>query len=74
MSYFYFTELCKVDPSLKSRNDLDFSSINTLLHIMQHKILDVGYLERMSHDFDWNYQEVLVTQVIETLITLIPCI
>lgn len=64
MSYYYFTELCKVDPSLKSRNDLDFSSISSLLNIMQHKILDVSFLERMSNDFDWNYQEVLVTQVI----------
>lgn len=64
MSYFYFTELCKVDPSLKSRSDLEFSSISSLLNLMQNKVLDVSFLERMSNDLNWNYQEVLVTQVI----------
>lgn len=67
MSYYYYTELCKIDPSLKIRNDLDFSSISSLLHIMENKVLDVSFLERMSNDFDWNYQEVLVTQVITDL-------
>lgn len=57
-------ELCKMDPSLKIRTDLEFNSPKQLFKDLQMKIIEIGLLERMSIEFDWKYDHVLVTQVI----------
>lgn len=67
MTYVYYTELCKTDASLKARVDLDFSSIGTLMRDLANKRLDVDLLQRMSADFDWDYQQVLVKQILIVL-------
>lgn len=62
--YFYFTELCKTDPSLKLRTEFDFNSPKQLFKDLQVKIIEVSLLERMSSEFQWKYDHLLVTQVI----------
>lgn len=53
-----------MDPSLKIRTDLEFNSPKQLFKDLQMKIIEIGLLERMSIEFDWKYDHVLVTQVI----------
>lgn len=67
MKYVYYTELSKSDPSLKARDDLDFTSITSLMRDLTNKRLDVDLLQRMSADFGWDYQHVLVKQILIVL-------
>lgn len=67
MKHFYYTELCKADSSLKSKNQIEFVSYSQLIKELGNKMLDVGLLEKMSADFSWDYQKVLITQVIAKL-------
>lgn len=60
MKYFYYTELVKHDSALKCK---EFISISMLMKELKNKVLDVSLLKRMSYDFDWDYQQVLVSQV-----------
>ncbi|XP_055841706.1 uncharacterized protein LOC129908902 [Episyrphus balteatus] len=64
---FYFTELCKQDSSLKTKPDIDIVSMGQLMKELRNKMLDVRLLERLSKDFGWDYQQVLVSQVIAVL-------
>lgn len=67
MKHFYYTELCKADSSLKSKSEIEFVSYSQLIKELGNKMLDVGLLEKMSTDFSWDYQKVLITQVIAKL-------
>lgn len=67
MKHFYYTELCKADSSLKSKSEIEFVSYSQLVKELGNKMLDVGLLEKMSSDFNWDYQKVLITQVIAKL-------
>lgn len=64
---FYFTELCKQDSSLKTKSDIEIVSMGQLMKELRNKMLDVRLLERLSKDFGWDYQQVLVSQVIAVL-------
>lgn len=57
-------ELCQVDPSLKANLDFNIISYEQLFRDLKHKIVDVRLLEKISKDFYWNFQKVLVHQVI----------
>lgn len=67
MKHFYYTELCKADSSLKSRSEIEFVSYSQLIKELGNKMLDVSLLDKMSADFNWDYQKVLITQVIAKL-------
>lgn len=67
MKHFYYTELCKADSSLKSRSEIEFVSYSQLIKELGNKMLDVSLLEKVSADFNWDYQKVLITQVIAKL-------
>lgn len=71
MKYFYYTEFCKVDSQLKIRtiNDfnMEFQSVGHILSELKNKILDVGILKKLCKDFNWNFQQVLITQIITIL-------
>jgi kinetochore-associated protein 1 len=66
IKYFYYTELCKIDSSLKNKN-MECTSIQILLKELRNKILDVSLLKKLSEDFNWDYQYILVTQVVTLL-------
>lgn len=56
-------EFCKQDPSIKGKFNADIDSIEQLLKEFHNKQLDVSLLERMSVDFNLDYQKMLITQV-----------
>lgn len=56
-------EFCKQDPSIKGKFNAEIDSIEQLLKEFHNKQLDVHLLERMSRDFQLDYQKMLVTQV-----------
>ncbi|KAL1404037.1 hypothetical protein pipiens_019096, partial [Culex pipiens pipiens] len=67
MRFNFFYELCKLDPSLKSKKSLAFHNIADLTKEMKSKVLSVDLLRKMSENFSWDYQQVLVSQVVTIL-------
>lgn len=53
-------QLRQLDPSLKDDFQIKFPDLFTSL---SQKIFDIQLLDRMSRDFGWNYQKVLIAQV-----------
>lgn len=62
IKYSYYLQLRQIDPSIK--DDLKIIELDSLFENLNKKILDIQLLERMSKDLDWNFQEVLIKQVI----------
>lgn len=60
LKYKYYIQLRQLDPSIKDDFQITFPELFTSLN---QKMFDIQLLERMSRDFEWNYQKVLVTQV-----------
>ncbi|XP_011293281.1 uncharacterized protein LOC101899752 [Musca domestica] len=67
IKHFYYMEFCKQDPSIKGKFNADIDSIEQLLKEFHNKQLDVSLLERMSADFNLDYQKMLIAQVISIL-------
>lgn len=63
LKYFYYMELCQIDPSLRTDTNFDIISYEQLFADLKTKIIDVKLLEKISKDFFWNFQKVLVHQV-----------
>ena len=64
IKHYYYLEFCKQDPSIKGKFNAEIDGIEQLLKEFHHKQLDVHLLERMSRDFELDYQKMLVTQVL----------
>lgn len=62
LKYKYYMQLRQLDPSIKDDFQISFPELFTSLN---QKMFDIQLLERMSRDFEWNFQKVLVTQVNE---------
>lgn len=60
LKYKYLMQLRQMDPSLKDDFEIKFPDFFT---IMNQKMFDIQLLERMSRDFEWSYQKVLIAQV-----------
>ncbi|XP_055536663.1 uncharacterized protein LOC129725174 [Wyeomyia smithii] len=67
MHFKFFYELCKLDPSLKTKKTLSFHNIVDLTKEMKSKVLSIELLRKMSENFSWDYQQVLVSQIITIL-------
>uniref|UniRef100_A0A1I8Q641 Uncharacterized protein n=1 Tax=Stomoxys calcitrans TaxID=35570 RepID=A0A1I8Q641_STOCA len=67
IKHFYYLEFCKQDPSIKGKFNADIDPIEHLLKEFHNKQLDVKLLERMSADFNLDYQKMLIAQVISIL-------
>uniref|UniRef100_A0A182WD88 Uncharacterized protein n=1 Tax=Anopheles minimus TaxID=112268 RepID=A0A182WD88_9DIPT len=67
LRYTLFYELCKVDPSLKSKKSFIFHSQSDLMKELKHKVISVELLHKLSDAFGWDYQQMLVSQVITLL-------
>uniref|UniRef100_A0A182QZ07 Uncharacterized protein n=1 Tax=Anopheles farauti TaxID=69004 RepID=A0A182QZ07_9DIPT len=64
LRYTLFYELCKLDPSLKAKKSFIFHSQADLLKELKHKVINVELLRKMSDAFSWDYQQMLVSQVV----------
>lgn len=60
LKYKYLMQLRQMDPSLKDDFEITFPGFFTS---MNQKIFDIQLLERMSRDFEWSFQKVLIAQV-----------
>lgn len=60
-------QLRQLDPGLK--DDFEINSFAEMFRDLNNKILDTMFLGRMSADFDWNYQKVLIAQITTILRT-----
>lgn len=60
LKYKYYMQLRQLDPSIKDDFQISFPELFTS---MNQKTFDIQLLERMSKDFEWNFQKVLVTQI-----------
>ncbi|KAG4074366.1 hypothetical protein HA402_008775 [Bradysia odoriphaga] len=65
--YQYYKELCKHDPSIQPQTNVDFQCFDKVLNALQNKVISVSLLKEMSQAFKWNYQKVLVTQILTIL-------
>lgn len=59
---YYATELCKRDTSMTIR-DCNFLSPVQFLAELRNKLIDVELIHRLSIDLNWDYQDVLITQI-----------
>lgn len=69
LKYKYLMQLRQMDPSLKDDFEITFPGFFTS---MNQKIFDIQLLERMSRDFEWSYQKVLIAQVKKTPTDFFP--
>ncbi|XP_068156013.1 kinetochore-associated protein 1 [Drosophila tropicalis] len=67
LKLYYYLEFCKQDPSIKGKFNADTDNIEQLLKEFHNKQLDVQLLERMSRDFGFDYQKILITQIMSIL-------
>lgn len=67
LKYKYYMILHQMDPSLKDDFDIN---LTTLFTSTSQKIFDIQLLERMSRDFEWSYQKVLIAQIASILSSL----
>ena len=69
MLYQYHQELFLIDSSLKYKQNLDFSSssMQTLLVDIKGNILSIKMIQKMSNEFDWNYEESISYQILAYL-------
>lgn len=65
LKYDYYLQLRQLDPTVK--DTLEITDPITLFDSLTKKVLDVEFLQRMSKDLEWNYQEVLIHQMFTIL-------
>uniref|UniRef100_A0A1B0GE99 Uncharacterized protein n=1 Tax=Glossina morsitans morsitans TaxID=37546 RepID=A0A1B0GE99_GLOMM len=63
IKHYYYMEFCKQDSTLNHKFNAEIDSIEMLLKEVHNKQVDVQLLERVSRDFDLDYQKLLVTQI-----------
>ena len=59
----YYSEICKLYPSLKPGANLDHIGISDFLKDLEKQQLSVDLIKKLSKDFGWNYQKVLIKQL-----------
>jgi kinetochore-associated protein 1 len=63
LKLYYYSELCKYHPTLRSTANLDTIGISDFLKDLENRDLPVELLKKLSKDFGWNYQKSLVKQI-----------
>ncbi|XP_058129064.1 kinetochore-associated protein 1 [Anopheles ziemanni] len=64
LRYTLFHELCKLDPALKTKKAFVFHSQADLMKELTHKLIGVELLRKMSDAFSWDYQQMVVSQIV----------
>ncbi|XP_016949058.1 uncharacterized protein LOC108023885 [Drosophila biarmipes] len=67
LKLYYYLEFCQQDPRIKGKFNADMDNVEDLLKEFHNKQLDVQLLERMSKDFGFDYQKILITQILSIL-------
>lgn len=60
-------QLSQIDTSLKTDSTFEIVSYEQVFRDLRCKIIDVQLLEKMSKDFQWNFQKVLICQIVTIL-------
>ena len=63
LKYFYYGELCKLDPSYKDLRNLDTAQLQEMIKELRVYSLDVDLLKKLSNDFSWDFQQLLLSQI-----------
>lgn len=63
LKFYYYSELCKYDPSLRFKSNFDNLKINDLLKDLENRQLNVELVKKLSKDFSWDYQKALIQQI-----------
>ena len=52
-----------MDPVYKNRYNLDTTNLTDLIKDLRKYSLEVDMLKKMAHDFNWDFQQVLMAQI-----------
>lgn len=63
LKFYYYSELCKYDQSLRFKTNFDTMSMNDLLKDLENRSLNVELVKKLSSDFGWDYQKALIHQI-----------
>ncbi|CRL07888.1 CLUMA_CG021025, isoform A [Clunio marinus] len=63
LKFYYYSELCKYDPNLRFKTNFDSFDINELLQYLENHVLNIELVKKLTKDFGWDYQKVLVQQI-----------
>lgn len=63
LKFYYYSELCKYDSSLRFQSNFDSMDISDLLKDLENRQLSVELVKKLSKDFGWDYQRALVQQI-----------
>lgn len=63
LKFYYYSELCKYDPSICFKTNFDTMSISDLLKDLENRPLSVELVKKLSSDFGWDYQKALIKQI-----------
>lgn len=63
LKFYYYSELCKYDQSLRFKTNFDNISISELLKDLENRQLSVELVKKLTKDFGWDYQKALVQQI-----------
>lgn len=63
LKFYYYSELCKYDQSLRFKTNFDSMDISDLLKDLENRLLSVELVKKLSKDFGWDYQKKLVDQI-----------
>lgn len=63
LKLYYYSELCKNYPTLKTGINLDNIGISDFLKDLEKRQLSVELIKKLSKDFGWSYQKTLIKQI-----------
>ena len=63
LKFYYYSELCKCDPSLRITANFENMSMTDVLNSIEHRTLNVELIKKLSKDFSWDYQKKLIQQI-----------
>ncbi|KAH8258292.1 hypothetical protein KR038_009300 [Drosophila bunnanda] len=67
LKLYYYLEFCQQDPRIIGKFNAEMDSVEDLLKEFHNKQLDVRLLERISKDFGFDFQKILITQILSIL-------
>lgn len=67
LKLYYYFELCKEDSSFKLKSNIESIGISDLVKNLKQRALSIGIVRNLSRDFKWDYQVLLVAQIVVIL-------
>lgn len=63
LKFYYYSELCKYDQSLRFKTNFDNIDISELLRDLENRLVSIELVKKLAKDFGWDYQKALVQQI-----------